>query len=177
MSQSKRRDFLNALAPKVNFTSRSAPRRKSIDEQAKNTNEAQVPPGTSENTNTLTSPMTTAGSPQIVPSAAPRKGDLSVFASEEYHPELYIRATMEADTDDAIQSAIRQLTLHHEQQTNELKKTVFKNHGDLLQVGEAIVEFTPILNELRLFESQFRSSTASLIASAGIASLISTLSF
>lgn len=114
------------------------------------------------------------GSPQIVPpSAAPRKGDLSVFASEEYHPELYIRATMETDTEDSIQSAIRQLTLHHEQQTSELKKTVFKNHGDLLQVGEAIVEFTPILNDLRLFESQFRSSTASLIASAGIASLIS----
>ncbi|PJF17437.1 hypothetical protein PSACC_02711 [Paramicrosporidium saccamoebae] len=99
--------------------------------------------------------------------------DVASFAAENYRPEVYLKSTMEADTDEAVQGALRSLTAACEKSVSELQRAVWKNHGEFLEVGKGIMEFEGGLNELRGIQSALRSAANALVSSAGVADFVS----
>lgn len=99
--------------------------------------------------------------------------DVASFAAEGYRPEVYLRSTMEADTEDAVQSALRTLTVAAEKSVAELRRAVYKNHGEFLEVGKGIMEFENGLSELRDIQTALKSAANALIMAAGVADFVS----
>lgn len=99
--------------------------------------------------------------------------DVSSFAAENYRPEYYLKSAMDEDTEQNVQANVQSLTAACEKSVAELKRAVFKNYGEFLQVAERVMEFESSLSELRIIQARLKSSANSLISSAGIATFIS----
>lgn len=98
--------------------------------------------------------------------------DVSNFSAENFTPQLYLRSTMEADTEEALSAALKSLTAARDKSVSELKKAVWRNHGDFLAVGQEILDFELVMCELRGLMATLRTSAADLVTSAGVASMV-----
>lgn len=104
-----------------------------------------------------------------------KKGQLDVasFSSEAFNPAAYLRSTMEADTEEAINTSLRSLTVARDKSINEIKKAVYKNHLEFLCVSKEIMRFEENLVELRSIQTELKTAANSLISAAGVRSFIS----
>jgi hypothetical protein len=101
------------------------------------------------------------------------KLDVASFAATTYSAESYLRATMEADTEEAVHQAVKSLTVACDKSIAELRRAVYKNHVEFLEVTKEIVDFEGGLGEIRTIQAALRSAANALVSSAGVASLIS----
>lgn len=101
------------------------------------------------------------------------KLDVASFAAETYLPEYYLRGTLEADTEEAIQAALRSLAAARDKAEAELKRAVYKNHVEFVHISKEIMDFEGVLSELARIQVSLRSAATALVASAGVANIIS----
>lgn len=164
---------MNALAPKVNFPSIS--RKKSMESGATLVPNARRDSVGQIHRHPVDGTIVKDASETILNSNANfgvNKPDITLFAHAEYRPEYYLRGAIIDDSEENVANVSRQLFLLHEQQGNELKKVVYKNYNDFLQVGDALVGFGGVLHELRQIEAQFKITTNTLINSAGLGPMV-----
>lgn len=101
------------------------------------------------------------------------KLDVASFAAETYLPEYYLRGALEADTEEAIQAALRSLAAARDKAETELKRAVYKNHVEFVQISKEIMDFEGVLSELARIQVSLRNNATALVTSAGVANIIS----
>lgn len=99
--------------------------------------------------------------------------DVASFASDAFNPAAYLRSTMEADTEEAINTSLRSLMAAREKSITEIKKAVYKNHLEFLGVSQEIMKFESNLMELRSIQTELKASANALISAAGVRSFVS----
>lgn len=94
--------------------------------------------------------------------------DASGFAADPFNGTEHLAILLPEDTEESVQSVMRMLIAARDKSASELKRAVFRNHGEFLDISKLITNFGIELGEMKTLRLKMRESAKVLIEVADI---------
>jgi len=101
--------------------------------------------------------------------------DESSFGAENYQPEYWLRVKLEeSGTEESLPALLRTIEAHRDKSQGDLRKAVYKAHGDFLDISKEIMAFEEKLEQLKMTKEQLENAAHTILKFAGVETSVST---
>ena len=100
--------------------------------------------------------------------------DEASFGAENYQPEYWLRVKLEeSGTEESLPALLRTIEAHRDKSQGDLRKAVYKAHGDFLDISKEIMAFEEKLEQLNMTKEHLEDAAHTILKFAGVEASVS----